>query len=72
MNALDSYNRASRMMPSLMSPVFAEFNLYRAENKRDKALFLAREIVDFRPKVENRKTRAMRQEAHHYLQHASD
>ena len=72
LNALDSYNRASRMMPSLMSPVFAEFNLYRAENKRDKALFLAREIVDFRPKVENRKTRAMRQEAHHYLQHASD
>ena len=67
LKALECYRTASRMMPGLMYPVFAEFNLYRKENQKDKALLLARKLITFRPKIENRRTRLMRTEAWEYI-----
>ena len=55
------------MMPGLMYPVFAEFNLYRKENKKEEALSLAHKMINFHPKIENRKTERMRREALFYI-----
>lgn len=67
LKALECYRAASRMVPGLMYPVFAEFNLCRKEGKREEASCLARKIMGFRPKIENRKTRLMRKEVSSYL-----
>lgn len=50
-----------------MYPVFAEFNLYRKENKKEEALSLARKMITFKPKVKNRKTERMKREALLYI-----
>ncbi|MCD8318783.1 MAG: hypothetical protein LUC45_08125 [Paraprevotella sp.] len=67
LKALECYEMASQMMQGLMSPVFAEFNLYRKGNQKDKALLLARRLITFRPKIENHRTRLMRKEAWAYI-----
>lgn len=72
LKALDSYKTASRMVPRLMYPVFAEFNIYRKGNQKGKALSLARKIIAFSPKIENRRTKQMRQEALRYIQNESE
>lgn len=67
LRAVECYKTASRMMPGLMYPVFAEFNLYRKENKKEEALSLARKMITFKPKVKNRKTERMKREALLYI-----
>lgn len=69
LKALACYQEAARMMPGLMYPAFAEFDLYRKTSQKEKGLRSARKLSRFHPKVENRRTRLMREEARRYLRH---
>ena len=71
LQALRCYRQASRMMPGLLYPLYAEFGLCRAGNKERAALSLARKIEAFVPKVENRKTRWMKDKARRYVRSRS-
>lgn len=69
LKALACYQEAARMMPGLMYPAFAEFDLCRKSGLKEKAMQAARELSRFQPKVENHRTRLMREEARRYLRH---
>ena len=71
LKALDAYQTASRMMPGLLYPLFAEFNLCRKSNNKERASLLARKIIASQPKIDNSKTRNMKREALLYIRSES-
>ena len=60
--AIKCYAAAHSMRPGLMLPIYAQFALYKSIDE-EKALQLAKDLKAFRPKIENKKTQAMRSAA---------
>ena len=60
MNALRHYETAHAMCPGYLEPLFSMFLIY--ESRGDSiALLLAKEIINFIPKINNSRTEAMKE-----------
>lgn len=66
-NALEHYEVAYAMCPGYLEPVFSKFLIY--ENRNDeRAVPLARHIMEFSPKISNSRTRAMKNRVSEFLE----
>ena len=65
-NALEHYEVAHAMCPGYLEPVFSKFLIY--ENRHDeRAVSLARCILDYTPKISNSRTMAMKHRVSEFL-----
>ena len=57
--ALEHYDIAHKMCPGYLEPLFSKFLIYESKND-SLAITLAKEIIDFTPKITNSRTDAMK------------
>lgn len=65
--AIHYYQQAHRMMPGLLLPLYAQFSLYRELGDKLLAKQFAQQVVHHTPKLENKQTLQMKNDAQNYL-----